>query len=348
MRVAFVPFTAEIDAEMIACAREQLPPPQRPSEVFSGYQLGDCLKMCVCTPRVIHNYPRSFSAKFKALACEKGSVAPAEGSRKKAHFGDVESDHVLRIFAEAKGTAGFREPETNSLVIHLRLGDMVERAHADVQTMLLSGANPATGGRTLDRVGRWPTSIKSVHELLVASAMANVTTVHIVGGGCWRYTNRSDCIKSSNYARCVGRAFEHQGYNTTLSIDGENADQDFYFMAHAKHFIQTSGGFSRILAQLVEKQGGTVYGRQFAEGGKQGHWSVGIAFCGVPVRARSVAPLSDSSGATIMQADIPANPAHEASDKQKPPLKTEGDCPTQSRSIARPAVKGVRWRSPLL
>jgi len=260
MRVAFVPFTAEIDAEMIACAMEQLPPPQRPSEVFSGYQLGDCLKMCVCTPRVIHNYPHSFSAKFKALACEKGSVAPAEGSRKKAHFGDVESDHVLRIFAEAKGTAGFREPETNSLVIHLRLGDMVDMSHADVQTMLLSGANPGAGAAR-----KWPNSIKSVHELLADSAMANVTTVHIVGGGCWRtmWHTRSDCIKSSGYARCVGRAFEHQGYNTTLSIDGENADQDFYFMAHAKHFIETSGGFSKIVAQLVTKQGGTVYGRRF-------------------------------------------------------------------------------------
>jgi hypothetical protein len=74
---------------------------------------------------------------------------------------------------------------------------------------------------------------------------------------------KDDCIKSSGYARCVGRAFEHQGYNTTLSIDGENADQDFYFMAHAKHFIETSGGFSKIVAQLVTKQGGTVYGRRF-------------------------------------------------------------------------------------
>jgi len=259
----FVPFTAElrIDAEMIACAREQLPPPQRPSEIFSGYQLGDCLKMCFCTDHVIHQYPHSFSAQFKASACKKGSVAPYNEFKLQriVRFGHVESDHMLRIFAEAKGTAGFREPETNSLVIHLRLGDMVDMSHADVQTMLLSGANPGAGAAR-----KWPNSIKSVHELLADSAMANVTTVHIVGGGCWRTRHTgSECIKSSGYARCVGRAFEHQGYNTTLSIDGENADQDFYFMAHAKHFIETSGGFSKIVAQLVTKQGGTVYGRRF-------------------------------------------------------------------------------------
>ena len=260
MRVAFVPFTAElrIDAELIACAKEQLPPPQQPSEIFFAYQLGDCLKMCHCAAS--HQYPHSFSAKFKALACDKGPVTHEEKRTKSHVFGHVESDHMLRIFAEAKGTAGFREPETNSLVIHLRLGDMVDMSHADVQTMLLSGANPGAGAAR-----KWPNSIKSVHELLADSAVANVTKVHIVGGGCWRSTRHtgSECIKSSGYARCVRRAFEHQGYNPTLSIDGENADQDFYFMAHAKHFIETSGGFSKIVAQLVTKQGGTVYGRRF-------------------------------------------------------------------------------------
>ena len=92
--------------------------------------------------------------------------------------------------------------------------------------------------------------------------MANVSTVHIIGGGCWR-DDMCGCTKSSSYARCVAREFEHQGYNTTLSIDDENADRDFYFMAHAKHFIETSGGFSKLVALLVEKQGGTVYGRRF-------------------------------------------------------------------------------------
>ena len=169
---------------------------------------------------------------------------------------------MLRIFAEVNGTAGFREPEPTSLVIHLRLGDMVDEAAADVQTMLIRGADP--GGVA---VKFYPNSTKSVPELLANAAMANVSTVHLVGGGCWRRVrseNQDDnCIKSTIYARCVLRAFEHRGYSTTLSMDGENADEDFYFMTHAKHFIETSGGFSRLAANLVERQGGTVYGRRF-------------------------------------------------------------------------------------
>ena len=169
------------------------------------------------------------------------------------------NQHMLRIFAEVNGTAGFREPEPTSLVIHLRLGDMVDTAAADVQTMLISGADPGSSA-----VRNYPNSIKSVPELLADAAVANVTTVHIVGGGCWRFKRtKGDCIKSTIYAQCVLRAFEHQGYTTTLSMDGENADEDFYFMAHAKHFIETAGGFSRLASNLVERQGGTVYGRRF-------------------------------------------------------------------------------------
>jgi hypothetical protein len=235
--------------------QQQLPPPQPPNEVFSRYQLGDCLSMCHCTNQVILAYPHSFSAKFKARACDGNAY-----TFRNTHM----YDHVMRIFAEVNGTAGFREPEPTSLVIHLRLGDMVEKAAVDVQTMLISGADP---GGTHGANRRYPNSIKSVPELLADAAMANVTTVHIVGGGCWRRVwseNQHDkCIKSTIYARCVLRAFEHQGYSTTLSMDGENADEDFYFMTHAKHFIETSGGFSRLAANLVERQGGTVYGRRF-------------------------------------------------------------------------------------
>jgi hypothetical protein len=228
--------------------QQQLPPPQRPpNEVFAGYQLGDCLRFCMCPDWVVEEHPHSFTAKFKALACA-GKDLDTFSEPRTYH-------HMLRIFAEVNGTAGFREPEPTSLVIHLRLGDMVEMAAADVQTMLIRGGEPPGG--------RFPNSIKSVPELLADAAVANVTTVHIVGGGCWRGSKPGDCIKSTIYAQCVFRAFEHQGYTTTLSVDGENADEDFYFMAHAKHFIETAGGFSRLASNLVERQGGTVYGRRF-------------------------------------------------------------------------------------
>jgi hypothetical protein len=201
----------------------------------------------MCPDWVVEEHPHSFTAKFKALACT-GKDLDTFSEPRTYH-------HMLRIFAEVNGTAGFREPEPTSLVIHLRLGDMVEMAAADVQTMLIRGGEPPGG--------RFPNSIKSVPELLADAAVANVTTVHIVGGGCWRGSKPGDCIKSTIYAQCVFRAFEHQGYTTTLSVDGENADEDFYFMAHAKHFIETAGGFSRLASNLVERQGGTVYGRRF-------------------------------------------------------------------------------------
>ena len=41
-------------------------------------------------------------------------------------------------------------------------------------------------------------------------------------------------------------------------LDGE-ADNDFAFMAAAHHFVRSGGGYSSLIAQLVERQGGRVY-----------------------------------------------------------------------------------------
>jgi hypothetical protein len=77
---------------------------------------------------------------------------------------------------------------------------MVDFALADVQTMLIRGAHPGTYSARQS----YPNSIKNIPELLTNAAMANVTTVHLVEGGCRRThvgTHESKCIKSTIYAR---------------------------------------------------------------------------------------------------------------------------------------------------
>jgi hypothetical protein len=72
---------------------------------------------------VVKAYPHSFSAKFKALACPEGSVRDWDsGGKADSHRLPRPSQseliqHMLRIFAEVNGTAGFREPEPTSLVM---------------------------------------------------------------------------------------------------------------------------------------------------------------------------------------------------------------------------------------
>ena len=35
-------------------------------------------------------------------------------------------------------------------------------------------------------------------------------------------------------------------------------DEDFYFMAHAKRFVMSAGGFSNVIGHMVEHLGGEV------------------------------------------------------------------------------------------
>lgn len=85
------------------------------------------------------------------------------------------------------------------------------------------------GGNPLNKY--WPNSIKSAHELLENAAKANVSQVHLVGGGCWQLTDKKhkkrvevSCVKSYTYAHCLRAALETK-YKTSLSMDDNNADR---------------------------------------------------------------------------------------------------------------------------
>jgi len=205
-------------------------------------------------------YPRSFAAQYYRAHClRKGTVKSSKGNAYGPSY-----DTILRILANADGKEGFNVPEPSSLVVHLRLGDMVEGSLDDPLAMLQRGGNPLNK--------KWPNSIKSAHELLENAAEANTSQVHLVGGGCWRRTNKKikntlrdvSCVKSHTYAHCLRAALQTK-YNTTLSMDDNNADRDFYFMVRAKKFVEGVGGFSRIAADLVKLQGGHIVGRQFVD-----------------------------------------------------------------------------------
>eukprot|EP00959_Pyramimonas_sp_CCMP1952_P088042 1842075-Pyramimonas_sp.AAC.1 len=190
-------------------------------------------------------YPDSFMAKYSAHNCE--------------HHQKISNtmNNVPFLLEMFQNLSGFQAPEADSLVIHLRLGDMVEGSQADVLTMLLRGATPAAHKN-------FANTIRSAHELLKNTKEANVTKVHLVGGGCMQSLRDQEigCQKSYVYAKCLQDAFLHEGYKTTLSIDSRTADRDFYFMSHAKKLVLSAGGYSRLLGRLVEALGGTVYGRR--------------------------------------------------------------------------------------
>jgi hypothetical protein len=205
-----------------------------------GYQLGDCIKMChACKPSYWSN--SSFATLYSKLACHSENELHS-------HLPTVES-----IFKLHENDEGFIKPDENALVMHLRLGDVIERAGATPQEMLMRGANPKHASIS------FMTAIKSIYEYLTdISGSGVVSRVDIVGGA-----HKGSCEKSWVYATCMRDAIERAGWEVSLQVNGGTPDQDFYFMSNAKKIIVSTGGFSRLIRQLVSFHGGKVIGRTF-------------------------------------------------------------------------------------
>lgn len=155
---------------------------------------------------------------------------------------------ILRLY---DGEPGFDKPDPESLVVHLRLGDVIENSNSSSLQMLTHGGDPAHNRN-------FRTAIKSIHELLGDAKRAGVRRIVVVGGSHLKMRTP----ESFDYSHCVYQAFKVAGYDTKLSLNG-HPDKDFYFMANAKIIVVSSGGYSRLVGKIVKRQGGQIIGRSF-------------------------------------------------------------------------------------
>lgn len=149
-------------------------------------------------------------------------------------------DEIFKDFGERKG---YVKPDPNATVIHLRLGDVIEKTIYSVEDMLIKGTVAAHAQQNF-------ITIRSVYEYL--DLLGNDTKVVIRGGshfpGCYR--------ASRVYANCLQRALAKAGKDVEMYLEESDGDKDFYFMANAKKFISSTGGFSNLIAQMVRRLGG--------------------------------------------------------------------------------------------
>ena len=68
--------------------------------------------------------------------------------------------------------------------------------------------------------------------------------------------------KSRVYTGCLRMAIEDAGYNVTMRLNEATPDA-VYFATTARYFIVGVGGYSRFMGNMVEGNGGKVYGRRF-------------------------------------------------------------------------------------
>eukprot|EP00539_Tryblionella_compressa_P004592 CAMPEP_0178752340 /NCGR_PEP_ID=MMETSP0744-20121128/11012_1 /TAXON_ID=913974 /ORGANISM="Nitzschia punctata, Strain CCMP561" /LENGTH=206 /DNA_ID=CAMNT_0020406055 /DNA_START=424 /DNA_END=1044 /DNA_ORIENTATION=+ len=196
------------------------------------------------------------------MACQhlyKGSrrIVHPTAPNTNPYGGNITIVNQVHAIQEKLDPVSFVRPEEDALVIHLRLGDILENAQANVSDMLIAGADPGWKGN--HRKG-----IKSVREFLENIHDSGAEKVRIIGGS----HRRNMFMKSRVYAGCIYRAVQAAGYNVTMRIEGVHPDVDFYYISHAKKIVVSAGGYSNLMGQIAESRGGQIIGRKFSI-----HWA---------------------------------------------------------------------------
>ena len=213
-----------------------------------GYRLGDCISFCKCF--FTAPFPESIGAEYSSC-CGKGD---AFGCRSNY-------TQIFQSLRKRDGRPGFERPEADALVIHLRLGDKIEKANQHQRSTALTHGfeeKLVSHGKHLT-----PSSIKGIPELLEDARASGASHVYIVAGTHQRFAEGGGKL-SYVYMQCAKRALEGEGYRVTMRVGGD-PDIDFYFMARARKFVVSAGGYSRHLGNLVRMQGGELVGRTFGE-----------------------------------------------------------------------------------
>jgi len=197
---------------------------------------------------------------------------------------------------QSTATLPFSKPDPDALVVHLRLGDQIDGSTATVREMLKRGAEPkgAFWKRGIKSAYEIVDAVRAASSSSSENGRGPVRKVAIVGGSHLR----KPFWKSRVYAGCVKRAIEEFGgsagsavdvdsspagtdsaasnavaaaannkpfprINVTMTLDGGDPDREFYYMSHASYFVNTVGGYSLVIAMLVQHMGGTVVGRMY-------------------------------------------------------------------------------------
>lgn len=168
------------------------------------------------------------------------------------------SYHILIDILESKiknssAIDSYIIPTPDSLVIHLRTGDIIDNTSYDINDILSGKINkhPNTNNYYDNNCKNYVKSLNYYRSL--SKYYHNFNKVVIVSG----FNSNSNHNKSINYINKIKQYFESLNKNVILRLNHE-ADEDFIFMCYSKFFISSGGGFSSIIADIVKLKLGTV------------------------------------------------------------------------------------------
>ena len=147
----------------------------------------------------------------------------------------------------------YEKPDDNSIIIHLRVGDVIDKSDLSVDDYLHKSTKNTETTLTTNNKHIYVYNLEYYSNIL-KKIPSNIKNIVLVYG----YHIKLDNSKSEEYIEKLKQFFESKGYNVKKRTNGD-ADKDFIYMCNAKHFIPSGGGFSKLIANIVKLKNNNVY-----------------------------------------------------------------------------------------
>ncbi len=156
---------------------------------------------------------------------------------------------VLEKLVAERVHAGAEVPSPDTAVVHVRAGDVIDNNRNSLEAILQDRCLHPKDYRC------WYVRSRSYFQRKAGALKKKAKRVILVSGSHKR--RKGGFPKSTEYLYAVQKCFEDAGYPTTLRV-GRDPDSDFVYMSRANIYVPTGGGYSRIIALLVSRNGGAV------------------------------------------------------------------------------------------
>ena len=139
-------------------------------------------------------------------------------------------------------------PDNQTLVVHLRTGDVIDNNDIPVREYLSWNVkyHDRNYSRGLPFYAEIWDRIQSEH--LAVDGILVVTGWHV----------QRPHFRSIAYINEVIKYFEQMVDRVDLRVN-ENPDEDFVIMSRSTLFVKSGGGFSKMISEMVQRNGGRVF-----------------------------------------------------------------------------------------
>jgi len=226
-----------------------------PDRHKSLYRLGDFVKKKVYReelyPSYIEDYPNSIAVEY---------------------YKKTKKNNDLDVLLEIIKSRRKQIPDSNALIIHMRIGDVIDSRPETVNEFLTKYVDYHLDDGTKHNYVKPLIYYKEIFEKK-ENDLKEIKEIILIGGFHYEEDHSKSLFYAKSLSEQIQRYFKkifRKNIKMTLEIKenesseghDKSADEDFIYMASAKHFIASGGGFSDLLANLILKQDGIVYGNR--------------------------------------------------------------------------------------